>query len=256
VLAAYKVAKGDMDKVFGKVMLSNPLYDEARFRLIIEKGIEAGEVEIYKLFNQEPETKRIKRQRRAAKESTEAMEYAKELGVYDALFPPATAGESANKNGRLEPQSSKRGQKTPKDSGLAGLIQKKQQARASQFLEDLEAKYVGKKGTKRKFEEPPEDLFQKNRHAKRKVPEAEVEVEDESDEEVDDLGTEDSRSDADEEIKPTKSKGKSTKGQKGGKPRPTKVTAAKIPPVKKASVAKAPTRRGPTRKGVKEGTDS
>lgn len=244
VLAAYEAAKGNMDKVFGTVMLSNPLYDEDRFRLIIEEGISTGEVEAFTSFHQEPDSKKRKRQRRAAQESTEAMEYAKELGVYNALFPSEAKNNYSEQNGQQAPRKTKKAQAKQGESELAALIQEKSSSRAGDLLNHLEAKYVGK-GKKRKSEEPPEELFQKNRQRRKVIPEAEVVDEDE--EEVDDIGTEDSEPERDEEeeeeedadFNAAKRNASTAKGKKGGKVGTAKTNAAKKPAAKKATAKKA-----------------
>ncbi|KAL6717419.1 hypothetical protein ACLMJK_005334 [Lecanora helva] len=228
VLKAYKKTKGSMEKVFDQVMMSNPLYDEVRFRELIEAAIKAGEVEDYASFRNEPEGKRLRRQRRAAKESTEAMEYAKELGVYDTLFNSGQAGAKTNGKGSSKAQTAN-AKKESQESALANLIQKNRTAKASSFLDDLEAKYVGlqeaqngkqkaKGGSKRRLDEPPEELFEKNRQKRKKTLEAEVESEHEDDEDVVDLGTEDSESenDGNERQKTVDSDNRNGRNAKGG----------------------------------------
>ena len=232
VLAAYTATKGKMDKVFEQVMMSNPLYDESRFRQIIEKAIEDGKVEAYTSFREEPESKRVKRQRRAAQESNEAMKYAKELGVYDELFKSGNDTGKTDAKKRSKPRAKKQEQE-PQESALASLIQKNRAAKAESFLDQLEAKYVGiqeaedakkrrkgNKGPKRKLDEPPEELFENNHRKKRRTPEAKLEDSDDEDEA--DLGSEDSESTTDEEegeeaTEPRKSKSKAAKGHKKSK---------------------------------------
>lgn len=203
ILSAYKTAKGDLDKIFSRVMLSNPLEDEDRFRNIINRAIAAMEVEAHTAFTHEKEEKKRRRHKRACGEGREADEYAKKLGVWDDLF-----GNAKNKT--------KPGAKNP-DAALMEMIQKRKKGASSHFLENLEAKYGSQqqKGKKRKFEEPPEELFQKNRHKTQKMRNDEAEVDDDEededeDEEVVDLEVDSSNSgsedDNDEEtVKPTKS---------------------------------------------------
>ena len=257
VIAAYTAAKGDMNKIFDKVMLSNPLFDESRFRLIIDNAIEAKEVEAFALFHEEPEYKKIKRQRRAAKESAEAMEYAKELGVYDTLFPAKGASAHKDQKGRTKAQTNKKEQKVQEEAGLAALIQKKnRQAKTDEFLNDLEAKYVGKKGKKRKFEEPPEELFQKNQQRKGSAPEAEVE--DEEGEEVADRVSEGRESEPDNgageddrmdrvKSKPAQS-GRSHPKRRDGGPDGSSRSANKRPSTKKANAKAIPSRKARSKK--------
>lgn len=146
-----------MDKVYGKVMLSDPRDDDERFRTIIDEAIASGDVEGYKAYVSESRASRERRIKDIDKEGEEAMAYAEELGVAEKLF---------GKKGKS------------KDSGedaLKALIQKKQKDRSS-FLEDLEAKYApqskpkakAKKGKKRASPreeeeeegEPSEEAFQ------------------------------------------------------------------------------------------------
>ena len=204
VLKAYKARQGDIDYVFRQVMLSNPLDDEERFREYIDAAIEAGEVEGYQAYTKEKVKKKNARHQLAAREGKEAKEHAKKIGVYDSLF--GNGEGKAGKNGS--------------DKGLADLIQQRQKARAGTFLDDLEAKYAGggqkggrrqNGGTKRKLEEPPEELFQRNRGKKARASKAKVE--EDSDDEIS-LDDEDTASDFEEEgeddddVKPAKSKSK------------------------------------------------
>lgn len=170
VLAAYTDGEGEMDAVYEEVMLSNPLEDEKRFRAIIDEAIKAGKVEPFDAYTKESKADRKKRLKRAKDEAKEAEEYAKELGVDKDL-----AG-----NGSSKSKQSKKGENGAEDeygdtSGLAALIQKRQRSRAGNFLADLEAKYApkakaGKKrGAKEVEDEPPEEMFEKNRAKAKKA---------------------------------------------------------------------------------------
>ncbi|KAJ3956085.1 hypothetical protein N0V92_007379 [Colletotrichum tropicale] len=152
VLIAYEQAKGDMDKIYETVMLSNVLEDDERFRKIIDEAIAAEDVTAYKRYTKESKLSKAARIKAAKGEADEAEEYAKELGVHDKLF--------GDKKGK--------GKKKGKDSGendLAALIKSNQSKRAG-FLDDLAAKYGAtsqpKKGKKRAAveEEPSEEAFQ------------------------------------------------------------------------------------------------
>lgn len=210
LLTAYDYTKGDLDKLFARVMLSNPLDDEDRFRAIINAAISTGEVESYKAFTHEGEKKRKSRQRKACGEGREAEEHAKNLGIWDDLF-----GNVKNKT--------KTTTEDP-DAALRELIQKRKRGDATQFLDNLEAKYGGgqRKSKKQKFEEPPEELFQNNRQKTRKKTkdEAEVEVED-NEEEVDLEGesadSEDHEDKEEEEEGSKRAKPKSRGTKSGGK---------------------------------------
>ena len=224
VLAAYVSAKGDLDRVFKGVILSNALDDEERFRGYIDQGIKDGEVEAFPAYTRESKMKTARRRKIAAKEDVEAREHAKKIGVYDQLFGDQDKG------------STQKGKENKKEGGdqLAQLIQQRQKARAGNFLEDLEAKYAPKKGgTKRKNDEPPEEMFQRNRvtgagrHKKKRMSPSSLSVRDEDKEEIDaeatslpddDEVTEDTE-EKDEQPKAakSKSKGKRSRGRKGRK---------------------------------------
>ncbi|EXJ55107.1 hypothetical protein A1O7_08032 [Cladophialophora yegresii CBS 114405] len=161
VLAAYAQNEGDMDAIFESVMCSEVLADEQRFRNIIKDAIARGEVEAYDRFTKESKKSREKRKTNAKKEEAEAMELARELGVEDKLFENEVASKKSRKGGG-------------DDNTLKALIQQRQQSRAQNFLDDLEAKYGGgsKKGKRKDMDEPPEEAFQKNAKKGRKTAKA------------------------------------------------------------------------------------
>ena len=150
ILDAYKKHKGNLNKVFSDIMLSNVLDDEVRFREIIDGSIAAGEVQAFDAYVKESQKSKDKRRRKANLEASEAAQHAKDSGLHEVL-----SGDKA------------RGKKTT----LADIIQQRQKERASTFLDDLEAKYGGKggmngqtKSKKRKQNgEPPEEAFRTNR---------------------------------------------------------------------------------------------
>ncbi|KAL2219528.1 DnaJ domain protein [Thermoascus aurantiacus ATCC 26904] len=127
LLAAFEKHKGDMDKVYEVVMLSNPLDDDERFRAIIDKAIQDGEVKGWKKYVEEPEKKREQRLKRAREEAEEAEKLAKELGLEEKLN--GTKGKR-KKGGVAD------------DNELAALIQQRQKERAANFFEELEKKYA------------------------------------------------------------------------------------------------------------------
>lgn len=153
VLRYYERFEGNMDKLYQNVMLSDAADDEDRFRQIIDAAIESEEVEAYKKYTEESETKRKRRidnaRKKKEQEAKEAAQHAEDLGVN---------GKGKGKKG---------GKKDESDMGdLAALIQNRQKGRASNFLADLEAKYApkgkaAKGGAKRTaaMEEPPEEAF-------------------------------------------------------------------------------------------------
>ena len=246
VLAAYTSAQGNMDKVFDKVILSNPLYDEDRFRTIIDEGINAGKVEPFRAFEQEPDMKKRKRKRRAAEESTEAMEYAKELGVYDVLFSPKPNGKHSEQNEYKKPRKSNKEQAKSGESELASLIQKKSSSRVDDLIAHLESKYTGK-GKKTKYEEPPEELFQRNRQKHKVAADAEVEDNVEDEDIIEDFRAAGSGSELEEGIDgagdrytKSKSKAKATKGKKGSKAGVTRTNTGEQIATNEASTQRPP----------------
>ncbi|CAJ2504849.1 Uu.00g122430.m01.CDS01 [Anthostomella pinea] len=153
LLAAYEKFKGDMNKVYQVVMLSEPTEDDERFREIIGQAIANKDVPAFQPYTKESQEEREARVKVAKEEATEAEEYAKELGVHDNLF--------GNKKGKK-----KGGKKGPSEHDLAALIQRNQQGRGD-FLDNLAAKYgatpAPKKGKKRGAVddgEPSEEAFQ------------------------------------------------------------------------------------------------
>ncbi|EEQ31487.1 hypothetical protein McanMca71_007886 [Microsporum canis] len=160
LLRVYEECKGNMDGIYERVMASDVLEDDDRFRAIIQTAIKDGEVADYPAFTDEPvETKRARR-RAARKEAGEAMEMARELGVEEKLF-----GSRSNNN-----KKTKKG-KGKEDGGgedaLMALIQQRQKSRGESFLAGLEAKYAKKQKNRPKKrtadDEPPEEAFHKPR---------------------------------------------------------------------------------------------
>ncbi|QYS95661.1 Chaperone protein dnaJ 6 [Trichoderma simmonsii] len=160
LLIAYEECEGDMDQVYERVMLSDVVEDDKRFRKIIDEAIETGDVPSFPVYKKENKRKRAARAKAAKAEEAEAEELAKELGVHDKIFGGKTKG--------------KKGKGSSEDD-LAALIQKRQQDRAGDFFSHLEEKYGAKsaagkkgkgKGKKRAVDEdededePSEEAFQ------------------------------------------------------------------------------------------------
>ncbi|EXJ68643.1 DnaJ like subfamily C member 9 [Cladophialophora psammophila CBS 110553] len=152
VLAAYTQSEGDMDVVFEMVMCSEVMADEDRFRKIIDEAIAQGEVEAYNRYTKEDKKSRQRRKANAKQEEAEARELAQELGLEDRIFGKKGSSKKKSKAGEGD------------NDALKALIQQRQQNRAQNFFDDLEAKYGGgtKKGKRKATAEPPEELFQKN----------------------------------------------------------------------------------------------
>ncbi|KAI5865938.1 DnaJ domain-containing protein [Durotheca rogersii] len=152
LLAAYRESKGKMDRIYGTVMLSDVQEDDERFRSIIDDAIAKNEVPAFKSYTHESKKSREGRVKKAQKESVEAEEHAKELGIHDKLF-----GNKTKKDGK--------GKKGSSEDDLAALIRSRQRDRED-MLDNLAAKYGAttstKKGKKRASpsEEPSEEAFQ------------------------------------------------------------------------------------------------
>lgn len=151
LLAAYERREGNMDGIYSEVMLSDVLQDDERFRKIIDAAISSGEVEGFRRYTHETEKSKKARISRAEKsrdrEAKEAEKSAKDI----------EDSSRSRMNGN---------KKSDGDLGsLAALIQQRQQNRAGNFLDNLEAKYAPKAkkaGSKRAMDEPPEEAFAKN----------------------------------------------------------------------------------------------
>lgn len=152
LLAAFERHKGNMDLVYETVMLSSILDDDERFRRIIDDAIQKKEVTAWDEYVNESKVTRDRRLENARKEAAEAEELAKDLGVEDKL------------SGKGRGKGKKKKATKADDNELAALIQQRQQSRAANFFDDLEAKYAQpKKGSgkskKRRADEPPEEAF-------------------------------------------------------------------------------------------------
>lgn len=146
----YEQCEGDMDEIYERVILSDVLEDDERFRNIIDEAIKSKDVPAFPTYTKETKRKRQNRLKQAKTEVTEAEDYAKELGVHGKLF-----GDKKKKSG-----------KGSSEDDLAALILKRQQDRSTNFLDHLAEKYgakepKGKKSKKRVAEEEPsEEAFQ------------------------------------------------------------------------------------------------
>ena len=162
MLAAYTKAKGSMSRVYQQVMTSNPAEDDERFRNILNKAIDDGEVEAFEKYTTESQKSIDARIARDKEEHGEAEDYAKKLGVHDKLFGDA---KSKGKNGSKKPAGD--------EDSLAALIQGRQKGRSNgDFLANLEAKYAPKKkGNKRAdpHDEPSEEAFENTAKRARKA---------------------------------------------------------------------------------------
>ena len=159
VLQAYTKNKGDMNKLYEEVMLSDIVDDEDRFRAIIDRAIADGEVESFTKYTGESEERRQKRLKRAVKtkeqEAKQAKKAADEIEANGSNESHGVSTNSSANGGGID--------------GLAALIQKRQATRADDFYSALEAKYAPKTkrgGKKATTDEPPEEAFIKNAKTK------------------------------------------------------------------------------------------
>ncbi|KAF1363162.1 DnaJ-domain-containing protein [Lizonia empirigonia] len=182
LLKAYKKYKGNLEQIYGVVMLSDILVDDDRYREILDDAISKGEVESYPKYAKETDETRSKA-KKAAKKSRD--DFDKRQAAKEAKEDKA--GKSS---GKVKSKKSSGGDM----SDLAALIQQRQKSRAGGFFDHLEAKYAPKaRGTKRAtpMEEPPEEAFKATAaRAKKRKPSKKV-VDDEDEDEDMDLGEED-----------------------------------------------------------------
>ncbi|KAL9053104.1 MAG: hypothetical protein Q9162_004968 [Coniocarpon cinnabarinum] len=144
IIKAYKKSKGNMDKVYESVMLSNVLDDDERFRSIIDEAIENKEVEAFDKYTKETEKSKAARLRHAKGEEKEAKEEKQRLD-------------------KERKQKGKGKKYADEDLGdLAAMIQSNQQKRGG-FMAQLEAKYGGSKRKRGATDEPSEESFAVNR---------------------------------------------------------------------------------------------
>jgi DnaJ family protein C protein 9 len=151
LLSAYTKYKGDMNKIYQQIMVSNPAVDEERFRKIINEAIEKEEVVAHQKFTEETQKSIDRRIAKASEEVEEAEEHGKKTKA--KAKPKAKGGDSDL-------------------SSLAAIIQQRNKGRSENFLDNLAEKYGAapkKKGKKRAQspDEPPEEAFEKT--AKRKT---------------------------------------------------------------------------------------
>ncbi|KAI5284448.1 hypothetical protein KEM54_001325 [Ascosphaera aggregata] len=154
ILTAYEKYKGNMDKIFSTVMLSEVAAvegegDEARFAKIIWEAIKQGEVVEYKAFSQESRQKKERRKRQALREAKEASKETK---------------KKKTEKWTDDPEKEKKGKRKGaggSEMNLLSMIQQRQESRRAgqeAFIEALENKYGG--GKKSIMDEPPEEAFE------------------------------------------------------------------------------------------------
>jgi DnaJ family protein C protein 9 len=206
LIKAYKKVKGNFNKIYDIVMLSDILVDDDRFRQILDEEIENGTIESYPAYEEETDETRQKAKdaEKKRREDFDKREAQKEAG--------ATNGKA-----KAKPKGKKSG--TDDMAGLAALIQQRQKARQGNFFDSLEARYAPKsRGSKRStpMEEPPEEAFQANRKKQKPSGRSKKKAKDESEDEEMDLDEEDIGDSEEEEAPaPRKSKAKPKARKRG-----------------------------------------
>ena len=161
VLTAYTAAKGKMKGLFERVMMSNMLADEERFRQIIDESISNGSVEGYSAYLNETTKQKEKRRKQALKEQQEAEEHAKELGIHSRVYEPVS------KENEMPLQKTEKAAAST-ECDLAAPIQQRVKGRMENFMDNLEEKYAskpknggrGKKNRAVVLDEPPDVAFE------------------------------------------------------------------------------------------------
>ncbi|KAF2110550.1 hypothetical protein BDV96DRAFT_500794 [Lophiotrema nucula] len=213
LLDAYTKKKGNLDAVYGLVMLSDILEDDDRFRTILDEEIEKGTIDSFKAY--EKQNNDAARKKAKDKEIKRREQFDKE---HSNDFEDAKAKAKSKSKSKKHDVSDM--------AGLAALIQRKQATRGN-FFDQLEAKYApSPRGKKRAtpMEEPPEEMFaaarkkQKENGAKKKAAKKVEEVDDMDDDEEDIVPSDEDEESEEEKPKPKK-KGKLTKGKSRAKAR-------------------------------------
>ena len=155
LLKAYNDHRGALDAIFEEIMVSNPMDDETRFCSIIDVAIESEEVQAYPAYTKESKASKKRRGVNAQREAHRAKAYAQELGVHEDLF----------QDHDMQSRSSTKAKKTKEligdTSGLEALIRSRNTKRMEDLVDNLEAKYGGKKRKGRASREPDEEAFAK-----------------------------------------------------------------------------------------------
>lgn len=198
LVKGFKKVKGNLNKVYDLVMLSDILVDDDRFRQILDEEIENGNVSSYPAYEAETDETRQK-----AKDAEK-----KRREDFDKRQAQKEESGATNGKTKAKPKGKKSG--TDDMAGLAALIQQRQKSRAGNFFDSLEAKYAPKsRGSKRStpMEEPSEEAFEANRKKQKQSGRSKKKAKDESENEEMDLD-EDDIGDSEEEEAPAPKKSK------------------------------------------------
>jgi DnaJ family protein C protein 9 len=201
LIKAYKKVKGNLNRIYGMVMLSDILVDDDRFRQILDEEIENGTIESLPTYEAETDetrqkAKEVEKKRREDFDKREAQKQ-----------------ENSATNGKAKASSKPKGKKSGGDdmAGLAALIQQRQKARSGNFFDSLEAKYAPKaRGSKRStpMEEPSEEMFEANRKKQKTNGRSKRKAKEESEDEDEAMDDGDETIEESEEEVPVKRKAK------------------------------------------------
>ncbi|EAT86417.1 hypothetical protein SNOG_06586 [Parastagonospora nodorum SN15] len=198
LIKAYKKCKGNLNRMYELVMLSDILEDDDRFRQILDEEIANGNIDALPAYERETDETR-----QTAKDAEKKRREDYDKREASKNEPQTVKGKA---NGKAKPKSKKGG--ADDMAGLAALIQQRQKARAGNFFDALEDKYAPKsRGSKRStpMDEPPEELFEANRAKKPKRGARTKKVKEEDEDDDMEMGEEDI-GESEEEEAPRKSK--------------------------------------------------
>ncbi|KAH4942712.1 hypothetical protein HBI42_043380 [Parastagonospora nodorum] len=198
LIKAYKKCKGNLNRMYELVMLSDILEDDDRFRQILDEEIANGNIDALPAYERETDETR-----QTAKDAEKKRREDYDKREASKNEPQTVKGKA---NGKAKPKSKKGG--ADDMAGLAALIQQRQKARAGNFFDALEDKYAPKsRGSKRStpMDEPLEELFEANRAKKSKRGARTKKVKEEDEDDDMEMGEEDI-GESEEEEAPRKSK--------------------------------------------------
>ncbi|PWN37076.1 DnaJ-domain-containing protein [Meira miltonrushii] len=166
ILEAYKATQGHLAEMVDHVPYMSLRVDRVRVEKVVEEAIKEEDIKRTKQWDKTRKDKKLIEQaeKKEETEEAEAMEMAREMGVYDALFGDEAAKAKSRANGKGKAQ--KRKQEDDEEGDLAGLqnlIAKRNQNRGHQ-MDNLIAKLEAEAGAKKKQDagpttEPSEEEF-------------------------------------------------------------------------------------------------
>lgn len=170
ILEAYSNTKGHLAEMVDHVPYMSLRHDRERIEEIVEKAIKAKEVKRTKQWDATRRDDALLKaaEKKEAEEEQEAIQMAREMGVYDALFGDQATKAKSRASGQGRAKKRKQaGEEEGEDlSSLQSLIVKRNQARGGRMdnlIAKLEAEAATKKSNKkgkgqRKAEAEPVDV--------------------------------------------------------------------------------------------------